>query len=166
MADLLQGRFRAKAKTWDLGFSEGTGTDQVAVEFEIVDGEEKGRRITWYGYFTEKTEERTVEALRIMGWTGGDIAQLNGLDANEVELVIEIDEYDGKERSKVQWVNRVGGLALKNRLDPARRAQLADRLRGRIAAVDQKLAAAKSGGTAPAGQYSGGQSPANDDIPF
>jgi hypothetical protein len=155
MAEELKGRFRAKAKTWDFGESE-KGTEQIAVDFEIVDGDERGRRITWYGYFTEKTEERTIESLRICGWVGDDISGIVDLP-NEVELVIEPETYEGKTRSRVKWVNRAGGLALKTRLDEGRKASLAERLRGRIAAVDQKLAA-----SAPAGA---GAEPKGD-VPF
>src|SRR6266403_2415299 len=118
MADeLLKGRFRAKGKTWDFGTTE-KGNDQIAVELEIIEGDEKGRRLTWYGYFTDKTEERTIESLRILGWTGDNLADVKDLDANEVEIVVEPEEYTnpttGKTttRSRVKWINRGGGIAL------------------------------------------------------
>jgi hypothetical protein len=152
--------YRAKAKEWDLGKAE-TGTDQVAVVFEYVDGDQKGKRITWYGFLTDKTIDRTVEALKLLSDVEvPDLADLKGLDRNEVELVVEEDTYNDKTRDRVVFVNRAGGLALKNRLDVGEKAALAERLRGRVALAAQKLAG--SG----AGSVPGLSGKADDDIPF
>jgi hypothetical protein len=86
------------------------GNPQVVVNFEILDGPEAGRRIAWFGYFTEKTAQRTVESLRYCGFKGNDLsaAVTQPLD-QEVQIVIDHEEYNGKTSAKVQWVNRGGG---------------------------------------------------------
>lgn len=127
--------YRAKATLWDLG-ETSTGKEQVAVEFVIFTEGADIDRITWFGYFTEDTMERTIESLRIMGWTGNDLSELNGLDANEVDLVIEDETYEGKSRPKVRWVNRVGGLALKAPLSGDKRKAFAASMKDRIKAFD------------------------------
>jgi len=107
------GNYTAKATgSFDFGTS-ARGTEQVAVEVEILDGEEAGRFMTWFGYFSEKTSERTVEALRLLGWQGDDITKLEGLGSRRVSIVVEHEDYDGKTNAKIQWVNRLGGLGVK-----------------------------------------------------
>lgn len=155
--------YRARAKEWDVGTSS-TGKDQVAVVFEYADGDQKGRRITGYLFLTDKTLDRTVEALKIMsGIEVPDLADLKDLDKNEVELVVEEEEWEGETHDRIKFVNRVGGLNMKNRLDAAGKVSLAERLRGRVVAAAQKVASSPS---APA-SAGGGRAPSSeDDIPF
>lgn len=145
------GRYQAVPTKADLG-ETSTGKEQVGVEFEIVTaGEYIGHRVVWYGYFTDRTTERTLESLRICGWFGDDITNLTGIGegSHVVELVIEHETYNGRVTAKVQWVNRAGGLAMKTQLSPDKKAAFAARLRGSIAAVDQTM---KQNGFAPAAQ--------------
>jgi hypothetical protein len=120
-----------------LGYTS-KGTESVGVEFVL---KESGQRVSWYGYFSEKTTERTIEALRFCGWTGQDLSDLSeiGQDQNvEVNLVIEQEEYEGKVRAKVQWVNRAGGLAMASPLDANQAKSFAQRMKGAVLAFDQK----------------------------
>jgi hypothetical protein len=133
------GTFKARAKEWGLGHS-ANGKEQVAVMFELAGGEHDGQSITWFGYFTEQTVDRTLDALRYCGWEGDNLAELDSLDANEVELVLDEEEYDGKVRTKVKWVNRPARLALKEQMTPAAAAAFAQRMRGKTTAHKQKMA--------------------------
>lgn len=99
------------------GKSSKKQTPLVTVAFEILRGPDAGQRISWLGYFTDKTEKRTLEALRICGFAGDDIDKFaDQRPTNEVEIVVEIERgEDDKERAKVAWVNdprRSGGLRL------------------------------------------------------
>jgi hypothetical protein len=99
------------------GKSNKKQTPLVTVAFEILRGPDAGQRISWIGYFTEKTEKRTLEALRICGFTGDDIDKFaDQRPTNEVEIIVEQETgEDGKVRPKVAWVNdprRSGGLRL------------------------------------------------------
>ena len=80
---------------------------QIAVTFRILEGEDQGLNITWFGYFTAKTYERTCEALRYCGWRGNQLDDLGTLD-QKVQIVVEHEEYEGKNRAKVAWVNAFG----------------------------------------------------------
>lgn len=158
------GVYRARAVKGGLGETAG-GQEQVAVEFELLDEGFQNQGITWFGYFTEKSFEITMKALRACGWQGDNINDLVGLTSNTVELVIEKETYEGKTRSKVKWVNPEGGggLALKAPLDPVRATRFAASMRGKIAAFDQTGGQKKS--------RTGAQSPeppthTDSDIPF
>jgi hypothetical protein len=78
------------------------GNDQVVVTLETDDGKDH----VWNGYFTDGAIERTVESLRHMGYDGGDLADMKLTE--RVELVIEPEEYKGKVRDRVKWVNKIG----------------------------------------------------------
>lgn len=168
---------KARAVEGALG-TTNTGKEQVGVSFELLEGPNQGQRITWYGYFTEKTTERTLEALEHCGWQGDDLSDLTGIDANEVYLVIEHEQDDqGEVRARVRWVNSSGGVAMQNRMDPGDAASFAQRMRGEVLARRQAKGQGKG---APAQQRSQPRPaqqrrqppmqspppPTDDDIPF
>lgn len=132
------GTFKARAKEWGLGMST-SGKEQIAILFELTAGEQAGHTYTWFGYFTEGAVDRTLDSLRYCGWQGDNIAELDGLDANEVDIVLDEEEYEGKMRTKVKWVNRPARLALKEQMNAAQMASFAARLRGKAVAHKQKF---------------------------
>jgi hypothetical protein len=136
------GTYRAKALQWVLTEIGEKKTPAVAIEFAFVDPELG--KITWDGWLSEKALERTVESLRHCGWEGSDVSELHGLDANEVELVIEHEEYEGNTYAKVRWVNRGGGLSHKTPLSGHAAKFFASQLKDKIKALD-----ASKGATAP-----------------
>ncbi len=148
------GNYKARAKEWALGMSQ-TGKEQIAVLFELVEGELAGQTITWFGYFTDNTLDRTLDSLRHCGWQSDSLADLDHLDTNEVEVVVEEDTYEGKTRSKVRWVNRPSRLALKDQLNPQAIAAFAAKLRGRTVAHKQQYG--KGGAAQAAPSQNGGQ---------
>jgi hypothetical protein len=133
------GTYVARATEWDLGTTDN-GKDYIGVLFRIEEGEAVGQTITWYGYFTEKTEQRTIESLRYCGWEGHNFADLNGLDKNLVKIVVDEEEYEGRIRTKVQWINRLGSMAIKNVMDDKARAAFAARMKGAAMAISKDLA--------------------------
>jgi hypothetical protein len=103
------------------GHSKKKQTPQVCVTFEILRGPYAGQRISWFGYFTDKSEKRTLEALRICGFEGDDLDKFaDQRPTNEVQLVIEHEaDEEGKVRAKVAWVNDPtfgGGMKMENAL--------------------------------------------------
>lgn len=134
------GTWKAKSIGGALGMTS-TGKEQVAVEFEFTEGPNMGQRMTWHGYFTDKTTERTFESLRIAGWRGQDLDDLSDLsrsDVPEVALVLKEEPYEGKMQTKIAWVNRVSGIALKSQLDPNAAKSFAARMKAQIIAFDAK----------------------------
>src|SRR6185295_8144640 len=92
----LNGKFRALPVDGGLG-ETSKGNEEVAIAFELLAEELKGHRVTYYGYFTEKTYETTFKALRACGWKGNELT--DWLDfkkalpqPEEVELVIEPEQ--------------------------------------------------------------------------
>jgi hypothetical protein len=85
---------------------------QILVYFEITEGPHAGERYPWFGYFTKETYERTIQSLRYMGWKGDDLEKLGAL-SQEVSIAIGHNEWEGKIRARVDWVNRAGGAAMK-----------------------------------------------------
>jgi len=130
--------------TWKVRGTEGalgtssTGNETVGISLTILEGEAKGSRITWYGFFTEKTFDRTIEALRHLGWEGNDISDLRGVDRLEAYAVIEHEaDEDGELHAKVRWINSGGGVALKDRMDVGSAKAFAERVKGRVLALSQ-----------------------------
>lgn len=130
------GRYMARAAEWKLG-KASTGTECIAVLFTLQDG----RTINWWGYFSEKTAERTLDSLEFMGWDGRDIANPRGLDRNEVELVVGEETNDkGESFSKVLWVNRPRGAAVKEELKGAELSAFQQRMQAAMLARKQNKA--------------------------
>jgi hypothetical protein len=169
------GTYHAIAKSGVLGLTK-TGREQVAVEFEVVDAEWAGQKLVWYGYFTEKTEKRTLESLRLAGWKGSDLSDLSDLSAQDVptvQLVVEVEEYEGRAAPRVRWVNgTAGGSAVSTPLDDQQRKSFAARMKARVLAFDQESGAPPPKAKVPAPRAGplkrGSPAPAPDpeDIPF
>jgi len=139
----MNGTFTAIARDYALGMTNG-GDPQVAVLFEITEGEETGKVLTWHGFFTEKTTARTIESLRHCGWQGNDLDKISPDDLTAaVSIVVEEESYKGKVYDKIQYVNRLGaGLAVKTRMDPSAAASFAARMKGACMAVKPSTPAA------------------------
>lgn len=150
MAQILEpGDYRAKAVEAVLGRSS-KGTEQVAVRFALLDFPQQS--ITWYGYFSEKAFEISMRGLRSAGFTGDNLADLSSLREDtspEVVLVIEHDEYNGKIRPRVQFINSSGGMAVKDALDEGEAKAFAARMKGRVVAFDKAVGAPPASKGAP-----------------
>lgn len=139
------GTYKARATEGALGLTKG-GKEQAAIAFAIIDGDHAGESVTWFGYFTEATADRTIEALRHCGWAGDDLSDLSGILDNEVQIVIEHEDYEGKTQVRVKWVNKSGsgGLALKERLEGGAAKAFAQRMKGAVLAQRMKGGGATS----------------------
>jgi hypothetical protein len=121
-------KYVARAKAW--GFCKaGTGIDQLAIlfQFKLPSGETK--RLTFYG-FVNSTEnaKRTMATMRTCGWDGlGPATDAQGLDANEVSIVVEDDYYRAEGDSKIKYVNSLQELRI-NELSPEQKNELNARL--------------------------------------
>lgn len=129
-----------------LGFTSG-GKEQIAVQFEFLDP--AGEKLTWYGYFTDAAFDRTIESLRACGWTGSSLDEFSADHlpagfANQVELVVQHEEYQGKTQVRIAFVNSIGsGVALKSAMDAAQARAFAAKMKGRIAALSGGIPPAK-----------------------
>jgi hypothetical protein len=175
---LENAKYTAKAIGCSFGNSEN-GNTQIAIDFEITEGEHAGAWLPWVGHFTELTADRTIESLRHMGWQGDDLAELDGLDAagiaeklpDVVSLVCEPEEYDGKQRLRVRWVNKgAGKFAFKAPVTGQDLRAFAAQMRAKVRAIRPEAGPRRT--TAPAGNGSRPTQPHpnapgnRDDIPF
>jgi hypothetical protein len=180
----MKGYFEAKAIEGALCATKG-GREQVAVMFEIVEeGEHKGSRRTWYGFFGDDVVTKdgrtltdiTLDSLRAAGWSNDDVSDLQGLGEANVTLVIDEEVgNDGQTRDKIRWVNRLrtGGLKVTNALGEAQKKAFAAQLKAKAIVSRQnaptKPAApkpARNGYGGPPPGYDGAPPPSDDDIPF
>jgi len=116
----------------------------AAICFEILSGPHAGQKITAFLHFNDELKpgkkmsqmDRSLESLRICGFTGNDIDQFFGQQPqNEVSLTIAHEEYQGKVSAKVKWINKPGGgggIVLEKRLQGADLRKLSARLKGRL----------------------------------
>jgi len=132
----IAGTHRGRAREWALGHASN-GNEQIAVLFELTQGEHAGKTITWFGSFSDAAVDRTLDSLRHCGWDGDNFAALDGLDANEVELVIQPETYEGKTRDRVRWVNRPSRLALREQMGPGAASAFAAKMRAKALAHKQ-----------------------------
>lgn len=98
----------------------------------ITDGPQKDQSIQWFGFFSDACFDRTIQSLRHCGWKGDDVSDLTGIDAHEVDIVVEHDEYQNKVTPKVRWVNQAGGGA---GMSPSQAADFAQSIKSRIAGM-------------------------------
>jgi hypothetical protein len=156
---ITAGTYKARASgECVLGESKTKGTPFIEFYLTILEGENKGGRVRWTGYFTEKTNERSVQSLQTCGWQGEDLSEfsdggLHGLDSNDVEIVVELESYEnaeGETRSapRVAWINRTGGFLNKaSAMNEGAAAAFGDRMRGLVLKIKEKnpqLASAKA----------------------
>lgn len=157
---IAEGKYRGRGVTGTgaMGKTE-KGAPQVGVEFDFLDL--PGTRMTWYGNFSETTvgdEQKpiyqiTLESLYHCGWISGDLQNLDGLDRNEVTLVVKHNEYNGKTQAKIAWVNKAGG-GMKNAMPPTELSAFAAKMKG------ASLSTRKALGVPPAEQMKAKPKPA------
>lgn len=162
-------RTKAKAipNSHVLGYAN-TGTEQIGIRVNVIEGHEElqGKEFTWYGYFTDKSEERTLQALMTAGWDGSDFVNLAGLGSTEFELQFEEqDEVD--EQGQVTgafwrptFINKIG-VAMKHQMDEGQKRSFASRMN----ALAKNLKGPQASGQPRVG---GGrpQADSNDDLRF
>lgn len=136
------GYYKAKAVSASLGYTSN-GNEQVAMLVDMVD---LGKQMTWYGYFTDKTADRTLESLMIAGWDGDSLVTFEGLGSTEFVAVVEEDTYNGETRTRISWINRArsGGPKLNNPMSDVQMQNFASKMKGRAMALKKKSQAIES----------------------
>ena len=157
-----EGVFQAKCCEWAL-IETKSGAPQVYLVLEKPDG---SRLPAYYGSLSEAALPYTLKALRNCGWAGSDIMELDhascGMDKNIVEAVVMHEEYDGKTRAKVKWLN-IPGAIMATPLSADKKAAFAQQLKANILRLemDKPKAPTQQRQTEPPPGH-----PANVDIPF
>lgn len=183
MLPLEKATYRAKATSTSFGMTDDN-KPQLAIQFEIVDESFAGESIAAILFFTEKTVERSLESLVHLGFGSDDLELLADTDAarcaellpSVVEIVCDPEEYDGKWRLRVRWINRAGGgkFTFKNKLEGVYLKAFAAQMRGALknARGPQARKPAAAGGARSNGQRPQQPHPnapgggVDEDIPF
>jgi hypothetical protein len=147
-AEVGSGKHKAKAMRAWLTKSPKKGTDGVCIDFKVSGGMFDGGGITWTGWLTDTTVDRTVESLRNCGWKGDELADLSTVNG-EAEIVVEEETFtgrDGEERVsyRVQWVNKLGGRGFAA-VEAVDAKSLSARMKERVRASDRAREAADEG---------------------
>ena len=143
-------------KSYGLG-KTSRGNVQLAVTFDTDSSEHPA--VTGYLFFSEAAMEVTERALRALGWDPleqnwaiDDLIASDDIIGAKVSLTCAYEEWEGKQRFKVKFINEVGGGTLKERLSD-------DEARAFTAGLRQKLGVTGGSKRKPAPV-------AEDDIPF
>lgn len=157
------GTYRGRAVEWALA-ETNDGKEQIAVLFEFLDEAHVGKRMTWYGSFSDTqlrdgrtVAEMTLDALRTMGWQGDDVSNIAALP-DEVSLVVGQDTYNGVSKSKIKFVNGKAGLAIKAPMPVDKAKAFAARMKG-LAVKSRQQGSAPAAARAPQQQSRGQQQP-------
>jgi hypothetical protein len=174
----IRSKARAIAGSQEWG-TANTGTEQVGFRVQLIGGDMDGQSFTWYGYFTDTSEERTLESLRIAGWDGdfGALLDLPGLGSTEFELQLEdqadkdgklvINPETGEPYLKPTFINRIG-VAMKNVMDANEKTAFAARMRARYGggAPPRTRTPPRNSGGRSGGPDMSAPPPTDDDINF
>jgi len=104
-----EGRYVATCVNIEFAITE-KGTAYARLVMRIAPGEQfEGEDVFYYMYFTEKASSRSVETLRILGWTGDNLGEVSHHHIpNVVEIEVKQNEYKGKTSFRIEWINAVG----------------------------------------------------------
>jgi hypothetical protein len=155
----------------------------AAVAFKVTHGDYAGMVLTKFFYFGDVLDkggrtamDRSLESLRIAGFKGDDIDTFSDqAPANQVEITVEHQEYQGKTQARIGFVQRPGGsgsgYVIKEAIPPRELKSIAGRLKNRlskVAEVTTPLAAPEDVPTPPRSYGDGGEpaAVADDDVPF
>ena len=143
MADMKAGRFKGKAIPQSIQYGEAgeSKTLQIAVDLTIPELE---RTCTTFLYFSQAAAPYSFERLRALGWKGDDIRNLAGIDANEVDVEVRNESYQGKTQWRVEILTGPGRVTLSNTLDK-------EAFAARLKAVMGNTAPTGGAGVVPAG---------------
>lgn len=153
---------RAVHGAYEFGFAGENNTDQIAVLIEFLDGPNKGKRTMWFGSFTAKAEERTLEALSYLGWDCKSIMDMSTLGTVDAIGVVKEEEYNGKSRTRLAFINRSVGPAFKKPMSDVDLRAFEARMKGKVVAFQQKHAAPKNNGASASRSRTAGP---RDDVP-
>lgn len=165
------GRHRVRVTATALAETKN-GTGQIVVGFE----DNEGNSISAYLFTSDKAWEYTAEKLKVLGWdpvaNGYRFEDLNldpsPIAGNEVDIVTEEEQFEGKWRMKVKWIN-APGLGVE-RMQPAQASSFAETLRARLLRGATATAGTPRGNYSRRGngspRYPDSVPPTDEDVPF
>ena len=173
---------RVRAVAAGLGESENENrTKFVFITGSVVDDEKyNGEQITAVLYFTDRTQERSIESLLHFGFASDDLSVLADADEQKcsellpeiVEYVCAPEEYQGNWQLKVKWVNKPGRgkFAPKKKLEGSDLKSFAAQFKGALRNArgpQQPRSSQSRNGSAPKTEpHPNAPEAADDNVPF
>ncbi len=112
---IAAGTYRGRAIKGSEQYGQtSNGNDQIVIDLDLF---ELGEKVSTFLVFTDKAAQYSLDRLRACGWTGDDLSNLSGIDANEVDVSVKYEMWEGQERMKVQILTGGGAVKLKDQLD-------------------------------------------------
>jgi hypothetical protein len=131
-------KYRARVLSHALAESKENGTPSVKIHFELLynlDSPEVETHKSIYHdlWLSEKAFNRSMDVLvDVLGWKGSNLSELNDspdlLADSECVLVTNLEEYNGKTRIKVKFVN-----SIQKKLDSSKAKTLSEKLASKVA---------------------------------
>lgn len=151
MSRIEEGTYRVRGVVGSEQWSPEGQTPCVWIDLDLLDlGEQK----TTFLYLTDGALKWTKERLRALGWRDEDGEDLSRIGDNEALARVFYEEFEGKERMKVEIVTGGGAIKMSEQASPAYKRKLGAVLRGGAVAR-------------PASPRTAAPPPASDDnIPF
>lgn len=103
-----EGTYVARVIEHEPGYSSKKGTPQVRLKWGLKNGGQEGVTLDQYLYFTELSSEIAFKVLDAAGWDGNDEVDLVGVGSVDAEIVVKHEEYEGKVRERIAFVNKPG----------------------------------------------------------
>lgn len=125
------------------------GHDQIVLDLSLT---ELGERVSTFLVFSDASAPYSIERLRACGWQGDDLTNLAGIDANEVDVEVKYETWEGELKMRVQILANGGRIVLQQTMNDQAKRAFAAKFRG-VAA--QARPAGQSSGGSPSGAAPG-----------
>jgi hypothetical protein len=115
------------------------GSAGLRLTLIVDEGPEEGAKTEYTGWLTPAAEDRTITTFaKVFGIdiVNGDIDSLIGRRAR---VSVEMEEYDGKIRAKVAWLNPLEGGGGNTAPEPAKLDSILSRLRSKSKHITSKV---------------------------
>jgi hypothetical protein len=107
------------------------GSEQIGVMVTILEGPGSGRRMVWYGSWTEAALPMTVEALQALGWEGKSMGTITSDIKPGAEALGNFayePDLDGVPRLRLKFINPMRQIRFAGALEDDGRKALAVRV--------------------------------------
>lgn len=147
------------------------GNEQIVVDLDVALADGEVRRLSTFLYFSDAAAQYALDRLRALGWTGDDVTNLAGIDANEVDVDVKYEMYDGEPKMRVEINTGGGRVKLTDQMNDKQKAGFAARMKAFAKGAPMPKATGANGSRrAPAGPErpfpDGGAGQGSDDFVF
>lgn len=119
------------------------GHDQIVIDMQLPD---IGEQVSVFLVFSDAAAPHSMKRLRLAGWTGDDLTNLEGLGSTECEVVVKYEDWQGQQKIKVE-ILAGGSVVLATTLDEKGKKAFGAKFKKLAAATAAPKLAQKKTGT-------------------